>query len=349
MLAKAMDTLLLTDPAFLAHDPGPRHPECPARLARTLSLLEAHPLAGVRYAPPREATTEELTRVHDPKLVAAVQALDGQDAMIDGDTFTSKGSVRAAMRAAGAGVGAVEAVLRGEAANAFALVRPPGHHAEPDRAMGFCLFNNAAIAAAHARSLGVERVLVVDWDVHHGNGTQAAFAGRRDVLYQSCHQFPYYPGTGAAEEVGHGEGEGFTVNVPLPAGRTDADLGAVFEDVFLPIAQAYRPQLVIVSAGFDPHEDDPLGGMLVTERGFAAMCTAMRQLAEASCQGRLVLMLEGGYSLTGLPRSVHACVEVLTGGRTEALPAGVTTEAGAAIRHARQVQQAHWPSVRGPV
>jgi len=339
-----MDTLLFTDPAFLAHDPGPRHPECPARLSKTLAMLEAHPLEGVRYARPREASQVELARVHGPELVASLRALDGKDAMIDGDTFTSPGSVRAAVLAAGAGVSAVEAVLRGEARNAFALVRPPGHHAEPDRAMGFCLFNNAAVAAEHARALGVERVLVVDWDVHHGNGTQAAFVGRRDVLYQSCHQFPYYPGTGAEEEVGSGEGEGFTVNVPLPAGRTDADLAAVFEDVFLPIADAYRPGLVVVSAGFDPHEDDPIGGMQVTERGFAALCTAVRQLAERHCAGKLVLMLEGGYSLVGLPRSVHACVEVLTGGRTEALPAGTTNEAKAAIQRAQAVQARYWTS-----
>jgi acetoin utilization deacetylase AcuC-like enzyme len=338
-------TLLVTDPSFLAHDPGPRHPECPARLSKTLAMLESHPVDGARMTRPRPATEAELLRTHTAGHLAALKALDGRDAVIDADTFTSPGSLPAAVLAAGAGLTAVEAVLRGEATNAFALVRPPGHHAEPGRAMGFCLFNNVAIAAEHARSLGAERVLVLDWDVHHGNGTQAAFWGRRDVLYQSCHQFPYYPGTGAAEEVGAGEGQGYTVNVPLAAGRTDADLAAVFEDVFLPVADAYRPDLVIVSAGFDPHEDDPIGGMQVTERGFAAMCTAVRRLAEARCDGKLVLMLEGGYSLTGLPRSVHACVEVLTGGRSEALPSGATNEAKAAIARVRTAQRPFWTTL----
>lgn len=344
-----MDTLLITDPAFLAHDPGPRHPECPARLSKTLAMLESHPLEGVRRERPRAASEAELARVHAPELISALRALDGREAMIDEDTFTSPGSYRAAVLAAGAGLGAVEAVLRGEARNAFALVRPPGHHAEPDRAMGFCLFNNAALAAEHARSLGAERVLVLDWDVHHGNGTQAAFHARRDVLYQSCHQFPYYPGTGAAHEVGTAQGAGYTLNVPLAAGRTDADLGAVFEEIFLPVADAYRPDLVIVSAGFDPHEDDPIGGMQVTERGFAAMCTAMRRLAESSCGGKLVLMLEGGYSLIGLPRSVHACVEVLTGGRTEEFPSGAAREALAAIRQTREAQLPYWACLRRPL
>lgn len=338
-------TLLVTDPAFLSHDPGPRHPECPARLSKTLAMLEAHPLEGVRTARPRAATGAELLRTHSAEHLAALKALEGKDAMIDADTFTSPGSYAAALLAAGAGLTAVEAVMGGEVTNAFALVRPPGHHAEPDRAMGFCLFNNAAIAAEGARALGAERVLLLDWDVHHGNGSQAAFWGRRDVLYQSCHQFPYYPGTGAAEEIGVGEGQGYTVNVPLSAGRTDADLAAVFEDVFLPVADLFRPELVIVSAGFDPHEDDPIGGMQVTERGFAAMCTAVRRLAESHCAGKLVLLLEGGYSLTGLPRSVHACVEVLTGGRSEELPRGATNEAKASITQARAAQRPYWASL----
>jgi acetoin utilization deacetylase AcuC-like enzyme len=240
-------------------------------------------------------------------------------------------------------VQAVEEVMKGRARNAFALVRPPGHHAEPGRAMGFCLFNNVAVAAEAGRRLGAERVLVLDWDVHHGNGTQAAFWGRRDVLYQSVHQYPYYPGTGAAPEVGVGEGEGYTVNIGLPGGNSDADYGMLFEELFLPVAEAYRPQLILVSAGFDPHQHDPIGGMDLTERGFAAMCSAVKSLAEQVCDGRLVLLLEGGYSLEGLSQSVHACVEVLAG-RKDTFPTGPThTDAKQALNASREALRPYWP------
>src|SRR5262249_8522735 len=207
----------------------------------------------------------------------------------------------------------VEAVGSGRAESAFALVRPPGHHAEADRAMGFCLLNNAAIAAEAARRLGAARVLVLDWDVHHGNGTQHIFEARDDVMYMSSHQWPYYPGTGASREVGTGAGRGFTVNCPLPAGQGDADYGVAFHDLFLPAARACAPDVVLVSAGFDPHERDPLADMRVTERGFAAMATAMAELAQEACGGKLVLLLEGGYDLAALAHSTRACLEVLGG------------------------------------
>jgi acetoin utilization deacetylase AcuC-like enzyme len=334
--------LALTDPLFLEHQPGRGHPESPARLARTLEYLGQHKLMGVEFGRPRPATMEEVRRVHAPELVEELERLAGTSTAIDADTYTSPRTVEAAFAAAGAAVGAVEAVIRGEASTAFALVRPPGHHAEPERMMGFCFLNNAAIAAEAARALGAERVLVLDWDVHHGNGTQAAFWERGDVLYQSVHQYPFYPGTGAVHEIGRGAGAGYTVNVPFPAGRTDADLGAAFQDVFLPVAQAFRPELLIVSAGFDAHEDDPLGGMLCTERGFAAMCSAVKSLADEVAGGRLVLLLEGGYSLTGLPRSVHACLEVLAGRRDE-FPGGVSREAGQAVHAVRETLRPYWP------
>lgn len=336
-----MTTLLLTHPLFLEHRPGPRHPESPARLERTLALLRDQPIEGALFREPREATAEEILAAHTPGLRRAIASHDGEDAMIDLDTVMSPKSYRAAVLAAGAAVGAVEAVMRGEAENAFALVRPPGHHAEPDRAMGFCLFNNAAIAAHAGRRLGAERVLVLDWDVHHGNGTQACFWNRRDVLYQSLHQYPFYPGTGAPEEIGSGEGEGFTVNCALPGGRTDADLGAICESLLLPIADAFAPELIIVSAGFDAHEDDPLGGMRVTERGFAAMGSAVKALADARCGGKLVLLLEGGYSLGGLSRSVHACIEVLRG-RREAFPSGAQSDTVDAISASRAALSGRW-------
>lgn len=339
-------TLLITDPLFLQHDAGEGHPESPARLRRILQVLARNPVAGTVMAPPRSATDAELLAVHTPAHLEAMRKLGGRFERIDEDTAVSPDSIDAARLAAGAAVQAVEAVMAGQAKNAFALVRPPGHHAEPDRAMGFCLFNNVAVAAEAGRRRGAQRVLVLDWDVHHGNGTQAAFWGRRDVLYQSVHQFPYYPGSGAAPEVGRGEGQGFTVNCGLPGGNTDADYGMVFEDLLLPVAQAYRPDLVLVSAGFDPHRDDPIGGMDVTERGFAAMCTAVRKLAEEVSGGKLVLVLEGGYSLEGLSNSAHACIEVLAG-REDRFPSGdVNADARRALAASRQALLPYWASVR---
>ncbi|MBJ6759508.1 histone deacetylase [Myxococcaceae bacterium JPH2] len=336
-------TLLLTDPLFLQHDPGAGHPESPARLRSILGVLARTPVEGTRLIAPRSATEAELASVHSAPMRASLEALSGQSARIDADTQVSPDSVDAARLAAGAAVQAVEAVMAGEARNAFALVRPPGHHAEPERAMGFCLFNNAAIAAEAGRRLGAERVLVLDWDVHHGNGTQAAFWNRRDVLYQSVHQFPYYPGTGAAPEIGTGEGEGYTVNCGLPGGNSDADYGMIFEELLLPVAQAYRPQLILVSAGFDPHRHDPIGGMDLTERGFAAMCSAVRALAEEVSGGKLVLLLEGGYSLPGLSQSVHACVEVLAGRRDSFPTEPVHRDARDAVAASRLALQRYWP------
>ncbi|MBX5481538.1 MAG: histone deacetylase [Myxococcaceae bacterium] len=334
-------TLVLTDERMLGHDPGAGHPESPRRLHRILEVLKAAPIPGVQLRAPRPATREELLWVHTPAHVDGLERLRGQRAQLDPDTAMSEESWDAALLAAGAAVEAVDAVQSGAFANAFALVRPPGHHAEPDRAMGFCLLNNAAIAAERARRSGAQRVLVLDWDVHHGNGTQAAFWTRRDVLYVSSHQYPYYPGTGAPGEVGAGEGAGFTVNCALPSGLGDADYGAVFHDLFLPIARAYAPDLVIVSAGFDPHRADPIGGMLVTERGFAAMASAVCELTGGS---KLVLLLEGGYDLGGLARSVHACAEVLAGRRDD-FPTGASPAAAQAIAATRAAVAPYWRNV----
>jgi acetoin utilization deacetylase AcuC-like enzyme len=327
-------TLILTDRRLLGHDAGPGHPESPARLVAILDELEHAPPAGVTFEAPRAATAAEIDAVHAPAHRETLQALAGRRARLDEDTAMSEGSWEAATLAAGAAVGAVEAVWSGRAADAFALVRPPGHHADAAHAMGFCLLNNAAIAAEAARKLGARRVLVLDWDVHHGNGTQDIFAARDDVMYLSSHQYPFYPGTGAPHEVGVGAGRGFTVNCALPGGQDDADYGAVFHDLFLPVARAYAPDLVLVSAGFDPHERDPLADMRVTERGFAAMTTAMATLAREVCGGKLVLLLEGGYDLAALAGSVRACLEAL-GGRREEFPTGVGTEAPRAVAETR--------------
>jgi acetoin utilization deacetylase AcuC-like enzyme len=338
-------TLLLSDLAMVAHDPGPGHPEQPPRLARILELLRTQPVEGCVLRSPRKATAEELGRVHTLNHLQRLEQLAGHRARLDPDTAMSEASFDAALLAAGAGVQAVQEVQRGSAVNAFALVRPPGHHAEPDRAMGFCLFNNAAVAAEAALAGGARRVLVLDWDVHHGNGTQAAFWGRADVLYMSAHQFPYYPGTGAPHEIGEGQGRGYTVNCGLGPGRTDADYGAVFDELFLPIAHAYAPDVVIASAGFDAHAGDPLGGMLVSERGFAAMTTRLVELARGCAGGKLVLLLEGGYHLGALARSVHACASVLAGVRDE-FPRGVSREAAEAIAASRAALSGHWEGLR---
>ncbi len=334
-------TVLFFDPLFLQHQPGAGHPESPKRLERIMDLLDTMPIAGVRRRQPRAATADEIRYAHSDAHLQRLEAMSGQSAQVDPDTAVSPDSYAAALHAAGAAVQAVEEVWEGRARNAFALVRPPGHHAEPSRAMGFCLFNNVAIGAEAALRKGAERVLVLDWDVHHGNGTQDIFYARRDVLYQSLHQYPFYPGTGAAFERGSGIGEGYTVNCPLPAGQTDADYGAVFHDLFFPIARAFSPDIVLVSAGFDPHEADPLAEMRVTERGFAAMCTVARRLAEECCGGKLVLLLEGGYHLSALARSVHACVEVLTGS-TDDFPSGVSPATRGALKESRDALHKFW-------
>jgi acetoin utilization deacetylase AcuC-like enzyme len=336
-----MATRVLTDTAMLEHNAGPMHPESPARLRAILELLDRAPLAGVERGQPRKATRDELVRVHTAEHVDQVLALDGQTAQLDPDTAMSRGSTNAALLAAGAAAQVTLDVLEGRARNGFALVRPPGHHAERSHAMGFCLFNNIAVAAEVARTK-VERVLIVDWDVHHGNGTQSAFAGRRDVCFLSSHQFPFYPGSGAPTEVGVGDGAGFTVNCALPGGQTDADYGAVFERLFVPVARQFKPQLVLVSAGFDPHRSDPLGGMNVTERGFAAMCSALRGVAEEFADGRMVCLLEGGYDLDALANSTHACLEVLTTARTETFPGSVGAKVDAAIRATQRAHEGRW-------
>jgi acetoin utilization deacetylase AcuC-like enzyme len=324
-------TTIFTDPRFLDHDPGAHHPESPARLAAILADLSAHPVTGTVTRAPRAASDAEIEAVHHPAYWQSLRARAGTTAMLDADTSISPGSVAAAALAAGAAVGAVEEVWSGRADNAFALVRPPGHHAEAAGAMGFCLLNNAAIAAEAARQLGAQRVMLLDWDVHHGNGTQHLFEQRRDILYLSAHQYPYYPGTGASDEVGFAAGAGFTVNCPLPPGQGDADYGAVFHDLFLPAGEAFRPDLIIVSAGFDAHLRDPLADMRVSERGFAAMCTSLNELARSHCGGKIVLLLEGGYDLEALAQSVRACLEVLTGARREDFPVGVGRAAPAVI------------------
>jgi len=296
------------------HDPGGPHPERPARLTAIRAALDDDPVPGTAWRAARPAERASIERVHAAAHIEDIDSARGRRRAIDPDTRMSEATVDAAWLAAGASVQAVDAVFAGEADNAFALVRPPGHHAEPSRAMGFCFYNNVAIAAAHAiAEHGCERVLVVDWDVHHGNGTQSAFYDRRDVLFLSAHRYPFYPGTGAAHEVGTGAGEGYSINLPLPPTLGDGDYETLFDACVRPIAVAYRPDLVLVSAGYDAHADDPLGDQHVGDEGFAALCGVVHDIALESAGGRLVLVLEGGYDLDGTAASARACAQVLAG------------------------------------
>jgi acetoin utilization deacetylase AcuC-like enzyme len=305
---------MFTDSRMLGHDPGRHHPESPRRLEAVVERLQS--IDGGRFEWPavKEATREQIERVHSWEHVEAMEACRGRRIALDADTMLSAGSIEAAYLAAGAAVGAVEHVMGGSGERggngrtAWALVRPPGHHAERDRAMGFCVFNNVAVAAAHAiEALGCKRALIVDWDVHHGNGTQHVFEERHDVLFCSVHRGNFYPGTGRAEERGRGAGEGYTINVPLRAGCGDGDYEAVFRDVFLPAARAFEPEMALVSAGFDTHEHDPLGGMKVTTAGFGRLCAIVRGIADEFSAGRMALVLEGGYDIDALAESVESC------------------------------------------
>jgi acetoin utilization deacetylase AcuC-like enzyme len=316
---QATGTGLVYHPDCLRHDTGPWHPERPERLRAVLTHLDRTGLrARLAQVPARDAEPGWMTAVHAPAHVAQVEAAcrmaRGHHVFLDHETPVSEGSWDAIRKAAGGALAAVDKVMAGEVRNAFCLVRPPGHHAEPDRVMGFCLINNVAVAARYVqRRYGLSRVAILDFDVHHGNGTQAAFWSDPTVLYGSIHQYPFYPGTGAAAERGAGAGEGFTLNCPLAAGGGDKEFQDALEGTLLPAAEAFEPEFVLVSAGFDAHGADPLGGMAVTEAGFGRLTKAIRRLADAKCGGRLVSVLEGGYDLDALGASVAAHLEALMG------------------------------------
>lgn len=308
------DALLLSDPRFFQHRSAAYHPERPERLDAAQAAIERARAAGLDFAPiaPREATSEELSRVHAPEFVESMNELRGQEGYLDADTYLGPDSVAVAQLAAGGTVSLVDAILDGPVKRGIALVRPPGHHARPDQAMGFCLFNNVGVAAAHARARGLSRVAIIDWDVHHGNGTQEMFYRDPNVLYVSTHQFPFYPGTGAVEEVGEREGKGFTLNVPLTAGGGDGIYRGVFERVILPALEEYAPELVIISAGFDASARDPLAEMSLSADAFGWMGRALRRVADTSAGGKLLLTLEGGYDLVALEAGLLAATRGIT-------------------------------------
>jgi len=313
------------------------YPEHPGRLTAIKARLDSEPIPRVAFRTGERASRTQIARVHTSRYLDTIFDLRGKMAWLDEDTTAiSPKSVDAATVAAGTAIAAVEVVVRGEAASAFALVRPPGHHAEPTRARGFCLFNNVAIAASHAQTkLGCEKVLIVDWDCHHGNGTQEIFWADPSVLLFDVHRAaPFYPASGKLEETGAGLGAGYTVNVPLPSGSGDRAVVKAFEEILVPAADAFGPDLVLVSAGFDWHRND-LGGN-VTENGFAVMTRIVQDIAERHCGGRLALTLEGGYDLDSLSDGVHAVLSTLAGREPEPIVECGMTEVEEAVEFHRE-------------
>ena len=304
-----------TDARCRKHDAGPGHPEQPARCDAVLAALEKAGLrAKMREVAPRAMKRDDLLLVHTAEYLdlAEREIRGGADQLSTGDTGIGPLSWEAALAAAGCALAATAAAVKGDAKTAFCLVRPPGHHAGAGRGMGFCILNNIALAARHAQKrLGIGRVLIVDWDVHHGNGTQDIFYADGSVFFFSTHQSPWYPGTGAADETGEGEGKGTTLNCPLPAGSGRAEIFECFERKLVPAMEKFRPELVLISAGFDSRAGDPLGQFKLTDADFADLTRIVRGIADKTAQGRVVSMLEGGYSLTGLASAATAHVAAL--------------------------------------
>lgn len=337
-------TGIVVDARYQEHETGRNHPERPERIATLVDTLTRYERAGLQRFNPRLATPAEIALVHDSSHVDRVAASAQYERFaFDADTSVSARSYTTALLATGGLLTLLEAIMTRDIDNGFALVRPPGHHAERDRAMGFCLFNGVAVGAQYLRErFGLKRILVMDWDVHHGNGTQHSFYDDPGVLYISTHQYPYYPGTGALSEVGTGQGEGYTINLPLSPGCGDAEYQELFTDVIAPICRQFNPEFVLISAGFDAHRRDPLGGMEVSEAGFAAIARVLLRIAQEHAQGRCAAILEGGYDLEGLQKSVRRVLDEMEGAHlATSLPA--LTSHGLAST-AWQVHRRYWES-----
>jgi acetoin utilization deacetylase AcuC-like enzyme len=341
-----MSLVFVASPRFALHTPPPGHPERPER-ADVFDVVAARWRAqGGTVLEPRAATRDELLRVHTSEHVDRVEQTRGRAAMLDSDTFTSPESADLAALAAGAALVGLDAVTQPEkdaTTAAIVAVRPPGHHAEADRAMGFCLYNNIAVAAAAALARGFERVAIVDFDVHHGNATQHSFEREPRVLFISTHQYPFYPGTGGARETGVGEGAGFTVNIPMEAGATSGDYAQVFDTVVVPVLDAFAPQLLLVSAGFDADARDPLAHMRVTPDGFAFLASELASAARRHASGRILAVTEGGYDLVALREGLEALSDVFSERRTGiARPDGASGRGERAIAAVRAAQTGRW-------
>jgi acetoin utilization deacetylase AcuC-like enzyme len=338
-----MASVFLEHPSSFEHDTG-GHPEQPARIAAIQRELDQRGWLGFERVRSPAVERDVLTAVHPEAYVDSIEAISARGGgALDLDTVASAGSFNAALHAAGGAVRMVEMLLDGEAARAFSAHRPPGHHAIATRAMGFCLFNNVAVAARFALDArGLDRVMVIDWDVHHGNGTNDMFHSTSEVLFVSIHQWPLYPGSGSASDVGAGDGDGFTVNLPVPAGTGDDEYRSLVDDLVVPLAREYRPQLVLISAGYDAHREDPLADCQLTEEGYAAMTHAIREVAD-SLEAPLGCVLEGGYALGALGRSVAATMEALVDPDARS-PDGAAA-GGALVEEARARLARWWPSL----
>ena len=333
---------MLRDPRFREFAAGVAHPERPERLDAVEHAIE--PLADRFTAvAARSATHEELLLAHGADHLAWLRSLEGRAFQIDRDTYSAPRSLEVAQLAAGGLIDVARRVARGEATCGFAAIRPPGHHAETERAMGFCLLNHVVIAARVLQREGLERIAIVDFDVHHGNGTQQAFESERDVLYLSVHQYPFYPGTGDADEMGIGDGLGATLNLPLPAGCGDAEYGPIFDDLVVPALLEFDPELILVSAGFDAHALDPMASMRLSSAAFGAIAARLRAVAEATCGGRWVLSLEGGYDLGALAESVGEVLDVLVAPETPERSFPAPSPGGIEwCRRLREAHATHW-------
>jgi len=341
---------------FLQHQPGFDHPETPERLQVIFDELDKEHIGKHFIYPQFEPASPAILGLnHTKQLVKRVAETQGRDHdYLDADTRTSADSYDAACLAAGALIDGITRVDSGEIDNAFCLVRPPGHHAEKDQSMGFCLFNNVAIAARWAqKELGFKKIMIIDWDLHHGNGTQHSFFDTDKVLYLSSHQYPYYPGTGALPETGTGKGAGHTINIPLPGGQGDLDFARIFNELVVPVTRQYTPELILVSCGFDIYNGDPLGAMEVTTDGFAWMTRQLVNVADEVCDGKLLVTLEGGYNLTGMRDGALAVLAELCGEKLDCgHPVNLSAEKAAALAsadipcspldHARQVAAMYW-------
>jgi acetoin utilization deacetylase AcuC-like enzyme len=349
-----MPTGVIVSDDFRKHDPGKGHPESAERMGAVARAIAAPRLATkLEIVQPKPADKEHVLLVHWERLYDEVIATRGRErTYLDSDTVASPATADVAHLAVGAVLTGIDRVMAAGAPdgdkldNAFAFSRPPGHHAKPDKAMGFCFFNNVAIGAMYAlKRYQMRRILIVDFDVHHGNGTQKAFYTSPEVLYLSTHQSPHYPGTGGLQETGKDEGEGYTLNIPMPPGMGDREYLRVFRDVILPVGREYQPELLLVSAGFDAHRADPLGGMEVSSAGYGAIAAEILRLAREVCGGRAVFALEGGYDLQALEESIGSVLGVMSGGPREE-PGDPGDAAEDLVKELRAVHGQYWTSLR---